>query len=237
MVSIFRWNGQKSCFRERKKPQHKPITAITSTSKKWLGTTTTSLFSGRKNDDETTEPPSDSSRSGQNQTSAGTSSVTSPLLTSAVLHVSFDGLSYHGWTASNIVSVSATDLIDDDDDDDDFDLPSLVPYYVTASEGRPSHRRRRKLLRKHGIRMDRNARVTTVQSMLEGALYKLYGNNPSVTVEGCSRTGRGVSAVYLIAHMFCPKSKPKRQQSECESEEPIVELALKEKRETTLRRS
>jgi hypothetical protein len=68
--------------------------------------------------------------------------------------------------------------------------------------------------------MDRNSRVTTVQSMLEGALYKLYGNNPSVTVEGCSRTGRGVSAVYLIAHMFCPKSKSKRQQSKCESEEP-----------------
>jgi len=115
------------------------------------------------------------------------------IFTSAVLQISYDGLAYNGWTASNALR----------EQDDLENMPPLVPY-LKESMARPSTRRRRKLNRQHGIN---TRKVRTVSSVVQAALSKVYGERPEVKVEGCSRTDRGVSALCLVAHVFCPKKE------------------------------
>jgi tRNA pseudouridine(38-40) synthase len=99
------------------------------------------------------------------------------VLTSALLHVSYDGRHFTGWSAGN--------------DSGNWTIP--VP-------NDPENKRKRR-------RRDNQPKgyVRSVQGVLQANLAKLYGNiDPArVVVEGCSRTDGGVHAVGMVAQVYC----------------------------------
>ena len=95
------------------------------------------------------------------------------VLTSALIKVSFDGGRCTGWSSRNTNGT----------------LPSSFPEKIS----------RRRKPQNHNYTA---GFVRSVQGLLQDCLSPLYGNLP-VTVEGCSRTDKGVHARGLVAQFYC----------------------------------
>jgi tRNA U38,U39,U40 pseudouridine synthase TruA len=104
--------------------------------------------------------------------------------TSAVLHISYDGALFHGWSAGNDGSLT--------------NIPSGGTQNCTLNKRGRSRRNKNRPSVKQG-------EVRSVQGILRAALAKIYGNVEinRVVVEGASRTDAGVSAKYMIALVYC----------------------------------
>ena len=126
----------------------------------------------------------------------------STMATSVVLKIAYDGLHFYGWTAGNAYS-------NEEEDDDEYrPIPYSSPTLATRSRRR-SYRRNGMILSYEQQLTNRvNTNIRTVQKTLEKAFAKMYGDVPVhyITVEGCSRTDRGVSAKHLVAHVYCSKT-------------------------------
>ena len=112
----------------------------------------------------------------------GANSKTSPIITSAVLRVTYDGTLFHGWSASNDGNVA--------------NLP-IDGQSALNRRGRSRRNRNRPAIKKGEVR--------SVQGTLRYALAKIYGNVDvrRIVVEGSSRTDAGVSARHMIALIYC----------------------------------
>jgi len=99
-----------------------------------------------------------------------------------VLHVSYDGSLFHGWSASN-------------------NKGNVTDSSSTAFEPSKSGRSRRHKLRPSMKKGD----IRSVEQSLQGVLSKLYGNvSPKrIVVEGCSRTDKGVHSKGSYALVYC----------------------------------
>ena len=109
-----------------------------------------------------------------------------PLLTTALLNISYDGTHFTGWSAANDPTVTL--------DQDVSTLSNVgIPY-------RPSRKRRRRQKQQLS-----KGHVRSVQGVLRTHLAKLYGDvDPSrIIVEGCSRTDKGVHAQSMVAQVYC----------------------------------
>lgn len=136
-----------------------------------------------------------------------------PIYYGAVINVTYDGSHFYGWSAAN------DNLIDDDDDDDDHENPLLDDLQnKNVPRSRRSRRNRRGLSvptpygnKNGGKQSKRNPPIRSVQGVIQKNLAKLYGNVDAtlVTVEGCSRTDKGVHARSLIATFNCLDEKVK----------------------------
>lgn len=109
------------------------------------------------------------------------------VLTNALLHISYDGGRFTGWSAAN----------------DSKDAPPEADTAATKSKLPPplihsSRKRRRREARKTGF-------VRSVQGVVQANIAKLYGNVDCarIVVEGCSRTDKGVHATSLVAQVYC----------------------------------
>jgi tRNA pseudouridine(38-40) synthase len=123
--------------------------------------------------------------------------------TSVVLQVAYDGLHFHGWTAAN------------SDEEEDSEEIRPIPYFassiVQSKLATSSKRKSSDAGIRHSMQRQQqqpNKNIRTVQKTLSKAFAKIYGNVPLdlITVEGCSRTDRGVSAIQLVAHVYCTKT-------------------------------
>ena len=120
-----------------------------------------------------------------------------PVLTTALLNISYDGAHFTGWSSSNEDNHER-----DDDDDNKHDLnqstgdSSSLPF-------RPSRRRR-----KRRESPKKGNYVRSVQGVVQKSLAKLHGDvNPSrIVVDGSSRTDKGVHATSMIAQIYCLSS-------------------------------
>jgi len=122
-----------------------------------------------------------------------------PILTSALLNISYDGAHFTGWSASN------QDSQTNDDNTEQNSLSSSLPF-------RPSRRRR-----KRQSKSQKSGYVRSVEGVFQKLLAKLYGDvDPSrVVVEGCSRTDKGVHAQSMIAQIYCLSSTANSTANEC----------------------
>ena len=109
-----------------------------------------------------------------------------PLLTTALLNISYDGAHFTGWSQANKEERGGKK-----ESEESIDNGSGLPY-------RPSRRRRRR-------RQQRKGHVRSIEGVFRTQLAKLYGNvDPSrVVVEGCSRTDKGVHAQSMVAQIYC----------------------------------
>lgn len=108
--------------------------------------------------------------------------------TSALLHVSYDGSRFNGWSAGDRAITNESDL--------NNGLPN--------ANGTAMHRSGRKR-RRRGDLPPGSGFVRSVEGVLRTNLAKLYGNvDPSrIIVDGCSRTDKGVHARGMIAQVYC----------------------------------
>lgn len=119
-----------------------------------------------------------------------------PVLTTALLNISYDGAHFTGWSAANqAVNEQHQTQHDEHINEQTEDLSSL-PF-------RPSRRRRRRQ-----PKSQKKGYVRSVEEVFQKPLAKLYGDvDPSrVVVEGCSRTDKGVHATSMIAQIYCLSS-------------------------------
>jgi len=131
----------------------------------------------------------------------GCASLSSTMATSVVLKIAYDGLHFYGWTAGNAYN-------NEEDDDEYRPIPYSSLTLATRSRRR-SYRRNGMILSYEQQLPNRvNTNIRTVQKTFEKAFAKMYGDVPLhfITVEGCSRTDRGVSAKNLVAHVYCSKT-------------------------------
>lgn len=122
-------------------------------------------------------------------------------LTSALLHVSYDGRQFYGWSSGN--------------DPKDRESNAARPRYSTRSR-----RRRRN-------RGNYDGTVRSVQGEIQYCLSKVYGNiDPQrVVVEGCSRTDKGVHARGMMAQIYC------LHETTSPNDDPVVDWSIPGKRQ------
>lgn len=115
-----------------------------------------------------------------------------PLLTTALLRISYDGSRFTGWSAGN--DKAATNK-------NHTKTTTVPPNDSIGSNALSTRKKPRRRRRRSG----RSPFVRSVQGVLQTNLAKLYGNvDPRrVVVEGCSRTDKGVHAVGMVAQFYC----------------------------------
>eukprot|EP00527_Entomoneis_sp_CCMP2396_P008207 CAMPEP_0198139702 /NCGR_PEP_ID=MMETSP1443-20131203/2963_1 /TAXON_ID=186043 /ORGANISM="Entomoneis sp., Strain CCMP2396" /LENGTH=381 /DNA_ID=CAMNT_0043801903 /DNA_START=65 /DNA_END=1210 /DNA_ORIENTATION=- len=106
-----------------------------------------------------------------------------PLISAAVLKISYDGASFSGWSAS--------------------DDPKTSPVASAIIPKDPPRSRKRQ--RNRGIHGLNSGRPRSVEGIIQSCMSKLFGNvDPRlVVVEGWSPTDKGVHNLHMVALVYC----------------------------------
>lgn len=151
------------------------------------------------------------------------------VLTNALLHISYDGSRFTGWSAANDKNINhrrahqnikqVTRKIDSLDGNEETNVPFQTKRRDGGGDSRGGGGRgrgRNRGMESTPYSLEETTFTTTrqgqaggfvrsVQGVLQHNLAKLYGNVDvqRMVVEGCSRTDKGVHARGMIAHIYC----------------------------------
>lgn len=130
-------------------------------------------------------------------------------LTNALLHISYDGSRFTGWSAANdkeVKHLAKRNIKNRKNDSLDGNQEAVIPL---PNKRRGGRRRNRGMEFTPYSLVEMTGRdggfVRSVQGVLRNNLAKLFGNVDvdRMVVEGCSRTDKGVHARGMIAQIYC----------------------------------